>query len=113
GTGKQWLSWIHIKDLAGMIRFAIEHEELTGPLNGTAPQPAKIRYFCAVLGEVLNRPSWLPVPEFLLRLGLGQMSEMLLHGQRVIPNKLVDAGFKFAFAELKSALEDVLVAKTT
>lgn len=108
GSGNQWLSWIHIKDLTSMIRFLIEHQELTGPINATAPEPATMRNFCHVLGEVMNKPSWLPVPELILKIALGQMAEMLLHGQRAVPNKISAAGFEFRFPKLRSALEDAL-----
>lgn len=101
GTGNQWLSWIHINDLTSMIRFVIEHQELTGPINATAPEPVTMRGFCHVLGEVLNRPSWLPVPELILKIALGEMAEMLLHGQRVIPKKIRGAGFEFRFPKVK------------
>lgn len=108
GTGNQWISWIHIHDLTSMIRFVIEHQELTGPINATTPEPVRMRDFSKVLGEVLNRPSWLPTPEFLLKIALGQMAEMLLHGQRVVPKKILSAGFKFRFPKLRAALEDAI-----
>ena len=108
GTGNQWLSWIHIQDLTGLIRFVVEHQEITGPVNATAPVPVRMRDFAKVLGEVLKRPSWLPVPEFLLKIALGQMAEMLLHGQRAVPEKILGAGFEFRFLELRLALEDAL-----
>jgi len=108
GTGNQWLSWIHIQDLTSMIRFIIEHQELTGPINATAPNSVRMRDFCKVLGTVLKRPSWLPVPELLLKIALGQMAEMLLHGQRAVPEKILGAGFAFRFPKLRSALEDAL-----
>lgn len=108
GTGNQWLSWIHIQDLTSMIRFVIEHQEVTGPVNATAPESVRMRDFCKALGKVINRPSWLPVPEFILKIALGQMADMLLHGQRVVPKKAIDAGFKFQFPKLGSALKDVL-----
>ncbi|MHB8076646.1 TIGR01777 family oxidoreductase [Desulfosporosinus fructosivorans] len=108
GTGNQWLSWIHIKDLTSMIRFVIEHQEVIGPVNATAPTPVRMRDFSKVLGEVLKRPSWLPVPERLLKIALGQMAEMLLYGQRAIPEKILGAGFEFRFFELRSALEYAL-----
>ena len=108
GAGNQWFSWIHIQDLTGIIRFVIEHQEVIGPINATAPESVRMRDFCNELGEVMNRPSWLPVPEVLLKMALGQMAEMLLHGQRVVPKKAIDAGFEFQFPKLKSALEDVL-----
>ncbi|QHA01665.1 TIGR01777 family oxidoreductase [Dehalobacter restrictus] len=108
GKGNQWLPWIHIQDLIRMFRFIIEHDEVTGPVNGTAPEPVRMKGFSKILGEVLKRPSWFPVPEFVLKIALGQMSEMLLHGQRAIPQKISDIGFEFKFPDLKSALEDAL-----
>lgn len=108
GTGKQWLSWIHILDLVRLINFVIERRELSGPINATAPEPVRMKNFCNVLGGVLNRPSWFPVPEFALRAALGQMSEMLLNSQRVIPKKAIDAGFEFQYPNLRAALESIL-----
>ncbi|AFV02974.1 Cell division inhibitor [Dehalobacter sp. UNSWDHB] len=108
GKGNQWLPWIHIQDLIRMIRYIIEHDEVTGPVNGTAPEPVRMEGFTKILGEVLKRPSWFPVPEFLLKIALGQMSEMLLHGQRAIPQKISDVGFEFKFPNLRSALVDAL-----
>jgi len=108
GKGNQWLPWIHIQDLIRMIRYIIEHDEVTGPVNGTAPEPVRMEGFIKILGEVLKRPSWFPVPEFLLKIALGQMSEMLLHGQRAIPQKISDVGFEFKFPNLRSALVDAL-----
>ncbi|KJS46813.1 TIGR01777 family oxidoreductase [Desulfosporosinus sp. BICA1-9] len=108
GTGNQWLSWIHIQDLSRMIRFIIDHQELTGPINAVTPEPVRMKDFCKTLGEVLNRPSWLPVPEILLKIVLGQMAEMLLHGQRVVPKKILSANFEYRFSKLRAALEDAL-----
>ncbi len=108
GSGKQWLPWIHIHDLMAMLEFIIEHADITGPVNGTAPNPVNMNAFAKNLAEVLKRPSWLPVPAFLLKIVLGQMAEMLLHGQRAIPEKMLDAGFEFKFPDLRSALEDIL-----
>ena len=82
--GSSWILW---------VRFIIEHQELTGPVNATTPYPMRMSDFSEVLGEVLTRPSWLPIPEFLLKMVLGQMAEMLLHGQRVVPKKLLHAGY--------------------
>ncbi|KUO72027.1 MAG: epimerase [Desulfosporosinus sp. BRH_c37] len=110
GTGNQWLSWIHITDLTRMIRFVIENQEITGPINATAPGLLTMKEFSRVLGEVMNRPSWLPVPTWMLKIAIGQMAEMLLHGQRVVSNKIIDAGFEFRFSKLKAALENILGA---
>jgi uncharacterized protein (TIGR01777 family) len=108
GKGTQWLPWIHVEDLIRMVRFIIEHDEVAGPVNGTSPAPARMKDFSKILGEVLKRPSWFPVPEFVLKIVLGQMSEMLLHGQRAIPQKISDIGYEFKFRDLRSALEDAL-----
>lgn len=108
GTGMQWMSWIHIQDLTSLIRFIIEQPILIGPINATAPESVRMRDFCKDIGKVLNRPSWLPVPEFILNLALGEMAEMLLHGQRVVPKKAIDAGFESKFPGLESALRNVL-----
>ena len=108
GKGNQWLSWIHIQDLSSMVRFIIEHQELTGPINAVSPNPVRMRDFSKILGKVLNRPSWLPVPEILLKIALGQMAEMLLHGQRAVPMKILNANFEYRFSNLKAALENAL-----
>lgn len=109
GSGNQWLSWIHREDLIKMMQFILDHDELKGPVNGTAPNPVTMREFANTLGEVLQKPSRFTVPEFLLKLGLGQMSEMLLHGQRAIPEKIINAGFRFRYPNLRQALEDILL----
>ncbi|MCO5387178.1 MAG: TIGR01777 family oxidoreductase [Desulfosporosinus sp.] len=108
GNGNQWLSWIHIRDLTSMIKFIIEHQELAGPINAVAPNPVTMGEFSKMLGKVLDRPSWLPVPEILLKIALGQMAEMLLHGQRAVPKKVLSAGFKYKYPKLKGALENAL-----
>jgi uncharacterized protein (TIGR01777 family) len=108
GTGAQWMSWIHIKDLTRLIRFAVENENMHGPVNATAPEPVQMKDFCNTLGQVMGRPSWLPVPGFLLKVVLGEMSDMLLNSQRVLPDKILKEGFVFWFPALKNALEDII-----
>ncbi|SHI49047.1 TIGR01777 family oxidoreductase [Desulfosporosinus lacus] len=108
GNGNQWLSWIHIRDLTSMIRFIIEHQELAGPINAVAPNPVRMGEFSKMLGKVLARPLWLPVPEIFLKIALGQMAEMLLHGQRAVPKKVLSADFEYKFPKLKAALENAL-----
>ncbi len=100
GSGEQWLSWIHIDDLAGLIAFAAENQSLSGPVNATAPYPLKMREFSKVLGKALRKPSWLPVPGFALRLAFGEMADMLLTGQRVLPKKALEAGYEFLHPQL-------------
>lgn len=108
GTGAQWMSWIHIKDLTRLIRFAAENENINGPVNATAPEPVKMKEFCKVLGQVMGRPSWLPVPGFLLKVVLGEMSDMLLNSQRILPKKILKEGFLFQFSATKTALKDII-----
>jgi len=108
GSGDQWMSWIHIKDLTRLIIFASENENINGPVNATAPEPVRMKEFCKVLGQVMGRPSWLPVPGFLLKVILGEMSDMLLNSQRVLPEKILKEGFVFKFPDLKTALKDII-----
>lgn len=112
GSGTQGMSWIHLRDLVGLLTWAIESPEVSGPLNGTAPTPTTNRDFSRTLAKVLHRPCW-PVPGFLtapaLRLFLGEMAEaMLLQGPKVRPAKALDLGFQFQFPDLEPALRDVL-----
>ena len=108
GTGKQWFSWIHVDDLAKMIKFIIEKDSIKGPFNATAPEPLTMREFCRVLGMVVGRPSWLTVPGFILRLALGEMADMVLYGQRVLPRKALEVGFEFQYPSAHEALTAVL-----
>ncbi|MCX7670506.1 MAG: TIGR01777 family oxidoreductase [Anaerolineae bacterium] len=108
GNGRQWFSWIHPADEVAAIRFLIEHPQAVGPFNLCAPQPLTNAEFGRVLGRVLGRPSWLPVPAFVLRLALGEVAGTVLEGQRAIPQKLLDLGFRFCFPDAESALRDLL-----
>jgi TIGR01777 family protein len=109
GNGRRWFPWIHVQDEVNAILYAMEHERIDGPLNLAAPQSIRMIEFCNVLGSVLHRPSWLPVPGFALRLILGEMAEPLLfQGQKIIPKKLLEADFKFQFPNLENALQDIL-----
>jgi uncharacterized protein (TIGR01777 family) len=104
GSGKQWLSWIHILDEARAIHFLIEDDRASGPYNLTAPVPATNADFGRVLARVMGKPYWMLAPAFLLQLALGEMSALVLEGQRVLPC-LQQAGFEFAFPTLHPALE--------
>ncbi|MCL6472859.1 MAG: TIGR01777 family oxidoreductase [Firmicutes bacterium] len=108
GNGKQWMSWIHRDDLVGIIKFVAEDGSINGPVNATAPRPVTMNEFSRVLGRVMHRPSWLPLPGIIVRMGLGEMSDMVLKGQRVLPCKLMEAGYEFKFESLVDALRDVL-----
>ncbi len=108
-SGTQWMSWIHIKDELEAIRYAIEHDEIEGPLNLTAPNPVTNEEFSRTLARVLRRPAFFRVPGFVLRLLLGEIAEtLLLKGQRVLPKKLEQSGYQFSFSNLSRAFEDLL-----
>lgn len=108
GSGRQYLSWVHREDTVGLLLFALEHPELRGPLNVTAPQPVTNEEFSRTLGRVLHRPSLMRVPGFALKLALGEMSAVVLGGQRVLPQGAQSAGYAFQFPELTGALENLL-----
>lgn len=108
GSGRQWMSWIHIDDMVGLILHALSTENLTGPVNATAPQPATNRKFSSTLGRVLRRPAFLPAPGFALRLALGEFADILIEGQKVLPAKAEASGYEFRHPELEEALRDIL-----
>ncbi|MBM7097733.1 MULTISPECIES: TIGR01777 family oxidoreductase [Alteribacter] len=109
GTGKQWMSWVHIDDVVGSIVYAIEHREISGPVNVTAPNPVQMKEFGKTLADVLDRPYWLPAPSIALKTILGDMSVLVLEGQKVLPDKLEKHDYPFEYRELKPALQDLLV----
>lgn len=109
GSGKQWMSWVSLDDVVGIINFALENESLRGAVNVVSPNPATNEEFTKTLGTVLYRPTFLPLPEFAVNLVFGEMGDaLLLDSTRVAPKRLIDAGYKFHYAELKSALEHAL-----
>lgn len=108
GGGRQWLSWIHLLDEVAAIRFLIERQDASGPFNLTAPEPKTNAEFSRALGRVISRPSFMPIPAFPLRLALGEISNVVLEGQRVIPRRLLELGFQFRFPVAEAALKDVL-----
>lgn len=108
GSGKQWLSWIHVQDLISLILFSLRHETVRGCVNACAPNPVPMEDFCVKLGKVMKRPSWVRVSEPLLRLVFGEMSEIISGGQKAFPRKITDAGFIFRYPALEAALISVL-----
>ena len=108
GTGRQWFSWIHRDDLIKIVTEALTRSDMTGVYNATSPNPVKMEQFCQTLGEVLNRPSWLPVPEFVLELLLGDGAIVVLEGQKVLPKKTQSLNIPYQYAELKSAIEEIV-----
>lgn len=109
GSGRQWFSWIHIDDLVGGLRFLLENQNLQGIYNLAAPEPLRAGDFYRLLGRELHRPCYFPLPGFLLKLVLGEMAEeMLLVSQRVVPQKLLQGGFKFSYPRAEMAMENIL-----
>ena len=108
GTGNQWFPWVHREDIAGVILFALGSKSLAGPVNVVAPESVDMRTFCAALGVALSRPSWFPVPAIALRAALGEMADMILTGQRVVPSKLLGLGYEFRYPALAAALASVV-----
>ena len=108
GNGRQYMPWIHIEDLVRLMLFAAEHDEVHGPLNGTAPHPVTNREFTKALGRAMHRPTFMPpIPEFMLRLRFGEFGSILLDSQRAVPKRAEQAGFRFDFPELEPALSDI------
>lgn len=112
GSGRQWMSWIHIDDVMGLIQFALENDALAGPVNATAPEPVTNAELTRELAAVLHRPALFPVPKFALKMMFGEMGEVIIASQRVLPAVAQRAGFRFQFAELRPALEQILSAKS-
>ncbi len=111
GNGKQWFPWIHIDDILNIYLFALDNNNIIGPLNAVSPNPVIMREFANKIGKVLNRPSLFPVPISALKLMLGEVADVISASQRVIPEKLLSYGFKFKYEFLIDALEDLLKKK--
>jgi uncharacterized protein (TIGR01777 family) len=109
GGGDQWMSWIALPDLVKLIQFLINNNRMQGPLNAATPNPVRNKEFTSTLGKVLNRPTFIPVPGFGVKLLFGEMGErLLLEGVKVRPARLVEAGFKFDYPDLEAAMKKVL-----
>ncbi|NER45648.1 MAG: TIGR01777 family protein [Symploca sp. SIO1A3] len=108
GTGRQWFSWIHRDDLVNLIIEALTSPNMEGIFNATAPNPVRMSELCQTLGEVLHRPSWLPVPSFALEALLGEGAKVVLEGQQVLPKKTTSYGFKYQYPTAKQALTEIL-----
>ncbi|HQU84589.1 MAG TPA: TIGR01777 family oxidoreductase [Pyrinomonadaceae bacterium] len=109
GSGKQWMSWISLEDEIEIFNFALENESVRGAINATAPHPVTNEEFTKTLGEVISRPTILPLPEFAVKLVFGEMGDaLLLDSTKVLPKRLKDYGFNFKFENLKDALEDAV-----
>ncbi|RWR85917.1 epimerase family protein SDR39U1, chloroplastic isoform X1 [Cinnamomum micranthum f. kanehirae] len=111
GSGKQWFSWIHLDDLVNLISEALTNPSYRGVINGTAPNPVRLAEMCEHLGQVMGRPSWLPVPDFALKAVLGEGASIVLDGQRVLPVKAKELGFSFRYPFVKEALRAIVSEK--
>ena len=108
GSGRQWFSWIHREDLVNLILQALTNPQMEGVYNATAPNPVRMTEFCQTLGDVMQRPSWLPVPGFALEALLGDAAQVVLQGQQVLPKRTEAIGFQYQYSQVKPALAEVL-----
>ncbi len=108
GSGRQWMSWVHLDDLCALFVHLLEHEEATGAFNGTAPNPVRMTDFAKALGRQLHRPAVLPAPGFAMKLLLGEVAYVLLTGQCALPKRSLEAGCAFRYGELDAALAQLL-----
>jgi uncharacterized protein (TIGR01777 family) len=111
GSGRQYMSWIHHADEIGVILLGLDNPQAQGPINATAPEPLTNRDFSHVLGRVLHRPSFMPTPGFMVRLAIGQSAVVVTTGQRVLPRRALELGYRFEFPQLEGALRDLLGRK--
>jgi uncharacterized protein len=108
GTGSQWVSWIHCDDLVDLIIESLKRSDIEGTFNATAPNPVSMNQFSQTIGEVMNRPSWLPVPSLALEILLGDAAKVVVEGQQVLPKKTESIGFKFKYPTIKQAIADII-----
>lgn len=109
GSGQQWFSWVHMHDLVEAFMFILTHPEIEGAINFCSPQPVRNADLGKAIGKVLHRPSFMPAPGFMIKLILGEFGSVLLEGQRVIPRRLLDAGFKFKHPDIEEALKSIIL----
>ena len=107
GSGKQWMSWIHLDDIVSLIQFAINTETMVGPVNATAPNPVRNADFTRLYAAALHRPAFFPVPEMALHLLYGEMSQVILSSQRILPAVAERMGFQFRYPDLALALKEI------
>ena len=108
GSGKQWFSWIHIKDLAEAFVFMTKRPEISGPVNVCSPNPVRNKDLAKALGKALHRPSFIPAPGFMVKWVLGEFGSVILEGQRVLPQRLLESGFVFQYPDIERALQSIV-----
>ena len=111
GNGKQWFPWIHIDDLIAIYLFILDNADISGPINAVCPETVRMSEFAKSLGNMLKRPSIFNVPELALRILVGEAASTIVSSQRVVPQKLINYGFKFKFENLEEAMQDLLKTK--
>lgn len=107
GSGKQWFPWIHIDDVVGIFKFAIDHSEINGAVNAVSPESISMKNFAISLGKEIKRPSLFRVPEFVLKIILGESADALIHGAKVNPKRLIEYGFEFRYKNVDEALKSL------
>ncbi|QTA79018.1 Epimerase, SDR39I1 family [Desulfonema limicola] len=108
GRGSQWFPWIHADDITGTIIFILENHKIQGPVNLTAPGLIQQKDFAKILGSVLKRPAFMPAPGFMIKIIMGELGNVLLTGQKVMPEKLLKSGYSFKFPDIRTAVEDII-----
>ncbi|GAB1431261.1 TIGR01777 family oxidoreductase [Ignavibacteria bacterium] len=108
GTGRQWWSWIHSADAVDMILWAMENSKVSGAMNICSPNPVRMKELAIILSNILNRPSWLDVPDFILKATLGEMATIALSSQKIYPKKALSLGYQPKFSNLREALTDIV-----
>ncbi|MUV38706.1 Epimerase family protein [Lentibacillus sp. JNUCC-1] len=108
GDGEQWLSWVHIDDVVELITFCLHNNAISGPINATAPNPKQNDIFMKLVARTLHRPHWLPAPGFMIRTALGEMSQLIVRGQYVLPQKAQFNGYHFRYTDAETALKSIL-----
>lgn len=108
GKGDQWMSWIHAQDAVNMIIYCVLHDHIEGPINVTSPEPQRNKAFMIKLAKSLRRPYFIPAPAFLIKIAMGEMSQLITKGQYVLPQKACDHGFKFLYPTLEQALNQII-----
>lgn len=107
GSGKQWFPWVHVDDVVDLFLFSLDNN-INGVLNAVSPEIVRMNVFCKILGKVMKRPYLFNVPEFILKLVVGEAAEVILSGANVTPNRTIELGYKFRYPKLQSALEEIL-----
>jgi len=108
GNGQQWMSGVHVDDVAGLALWALENDKVSGPVNAVLPEPFRNEEFTREVARAVRRPAFLPAPAFVLRTVLGELSGLMLDSTRVIPRRAEELGYVFRFATLPAALQDAL-----